>query len=209
MKIEEVISLVESTLADKGIIIDGIVKDNIVSFVESHSKLDAHNESIIYTYLEYEGFHLKDGLKEKMFKDMALHAKSDIVLQFIYRYTDPMMTLEVKPSFDDLVEAGETDCLYSDGYTITYLSDAMKEDYDLLEECLNCIDDALRTAADDYELEDDYSSTVMEFLKDNHYERNTIAEEFETAAYKILPHPSDETLESLAVSRLQLYDLNK
>lgn len=49
----------------------------------------------------------------------------------------------------------------------------------------------------------------MEFLRDNNYEREVVAEEYEAAAFKILPHPNDETLESIAVTKLQLYDLNK
>ena len=83
----------------------------------------------------------------------------------------------------------------------------MKEDYALLEGCLNSIENALEIVSVDYDLDDDYSSTVMEFLRDNNYEREVVAEEFETAAFKILPHQNDETLESLAVARMQLYDL--
>ena len=83
----------------------------------------------------------------------------------------------------------------------------MKEDYDLIEECLNSIENALEIVAVDYYLDDDYSSAVMEFLRDNNYEREVVAEEYEAAACKILPHPNDETLESLAVARMQLYDL--
>jgi len=86
-------------------------------------------------------------------------------------------------------------------------ADFMKEDYDLLEECLNSIENALEIVAVDYYLDDDYFSTVMEFLRDNNYEREVVAEEYEAAAFKILPHPNDETLEALAVARMQLYDL--
>lgn len=209
MNIEELVGLVESTLADKGIIIDRVIKDDLIEFIESHSKIDAHSEEVIYTYREDEGFSLKSGLKEKLFKDLAFHAESVISLQFIYRYNDSAITLEIKPIFYESSEAGETECYYSDGLTISYLADFMKEDHDLLEECLNSIDDALEIIAVDYYLDDDYSSTVIEFLRDNNYEREVVAEEYEAAAFKILPHPNDETLESLAVARMQLYDLNK
>lgn len=209
MNIKEVVRFVESTLSDKGIIIDRVIKDDLIEFVETHSKIDDHSDEVIYTYREDEGFSLESGLKEKLFKDLAFHAESVISLQFIYRYNDSAITLEVKPIFYDLGEAGETECYYSDGRTISYLADFMKEDYDLLEECLNSVENALEIIAVDYYLDDDYSSTVMEFLKDNNYERDVVAEEFETAAFKILPHPNDETLESLAVARMQLYDLNK
>lgn len=207
MNIEEVVGLVESTLADKGIVIDRVVKDDLESFVESHSKIDAHSDEVIFTYHDGEGLSLESGLKERLFKDLAFHSESVISLQFIYRYNDSAITLEVKPIFYEPSEAAETECYYSDGRTISYLADFMKEDYELLEECLNSIDDALEIVAFDYDLDDDYSSTVMEFLRDNNYERELVAEEFETAAFKILPHPNDETLESLAVAKLQLYDL--
>lgn len=209
MNIKEVVRFVESTLSDKGIIIDRVIKDDLESFIESHSKIDAHSDEVIHVYHENDGFEFESGLKEKLFKDLAFHSESVISLQFIYRYNDSAITLEVKPIFYELSEAAETECYYSDGRTISYLADFMKEDYDLLEECLNSIDDALEIVAIDYDLDDDYSSTVMEFLRDNNYERELVAEEFETAAFKILPHPNDETLESLAVAKLQLYDLNK
>ena len=209
MNIEEVVGLVESTLASKDIIIDRVIKDDLVEFVESHSKIDAHIDEVIHVYHENEGFEFESGLKEKLFKDLAFHAESVISLQFIYRYNDSAVALEVKPVFFEPSEAAETECYYSDGQTISYLADLMKEDYELLEECLNSIDDALEIVAFDYDLNDDYSSTVMEFLRDNNYEREVVAEEFETAAFKILPHPNDETLESLAVARMQLYNLNK
>lgn len=207
MNIEELVGLVESTLADKGIIIDRIIKDDLVEFVESHSKIDTRSDEVIHTYHENEGFSLESSLKEKLFKDLAFHAESVISLQFIYRYNDSAVTLEVKPIFYEPNEAGETECYYSDGLTISYLADFMKEDYDLLEGCLNSIENALEIVSVDYDLDDDYSSTVMEFLRDNNYEREVVAEEFETAAFKILPHQNDETLESLAVARMQLYDL--
>ena len=209
MNIVEVVGLVESTLASKGVIIDRVVKDDLESFLESHSKIDAHSDEVIYTYHDGEGLNLENGLRERLFKDLAFHSESVISLQFIYRYNDSAITLEVKPVFYEQGEAGETECYYSDSLTISYLADFMKEDYDLLEECLNTIDDALEIVAVDYELDDDYSSTVMEFLRDNNYERELVADEFETAAFKILQHPNDETLESLAVAKLQLYDLNK
>lgn len=207
MNIEEVVVLVESTLADKGIIIDRVIKDDLVEFIESHSKIDANSDEVIYTYHDGEGLNLENSLRERLFKDLAFHAESVISLQFIYRYNDSAITLEVKPIFYEPSEAGETECYYSDGRTISYLADFMKEDYELLEECLNAIDDALEIVAFDYDLDDDYSSTVMEFLRDNNYERELVAEEFETAAFKVLPHPNDETVESLAVARMQLYDL--
>lgn len=207
MNIEEVVGLVESTLADNGIIIDRVIKDDLVEFVESHSKIDAHSDEVIYTYHDGEGFSFESGLKEKLFKDLAFHAESVISLRFIYGYDSSQITLAVEPVFYESGEAGETECYYSDGLTISYLADFMKEDYELLEECLNSIDDALEIVAVDYDLDDDYSSTVMEFLRDNNCEREMVAEEFETAAFKILPHPNDETLESLAVARMQLYDL--
>ena len=128
-------------------------------------------------------------------------------MQFIYRYNDSAITLEVKPVFYEPDEADETECYYSDGRTISYLADFLKEDYDLLEECLNSIENALEIIAVDYYFDDDYSSTVMEFLRDNNYEREVVAEEYEAAAFKILLHPNDETVESLAVARMQLYDL--
>lgn len=209
MNIEEVVGLVESTLADSGIIIDRVIKDDLVEFVESHSKIDAHSDEVIHVYHENDVFEFESGLKEKLFKDLAFHAESVISLQFIYRYNDSAVALEVKPVFFEPSEAAETECYYSDGRTISYLADFMKEDYELLEECLNSIDDALEIVAADYDLDDDYSSTVMEFLRDNNCEREMVAEEFETAAFKILPHANDETLESLAVAKLQLYDLNK
>lgn len=209
MNIEELVGLVESTLADKGIIIDRIIKDDLVDFVESHSKIDAHSDEVIHVYHENEGFSLESSLKEKLFKDLSFHAESVISLQFIYRYNDSAVTLEVKPIFYEPNEAGETECYYSDGLTISYLADFMKEDYDLLEGCLNIIENALEVIAIDYYLDDDYSSTVMEFLRDNNYEREVVAEEYEAAAFKILPHPNDETVESLAVARMQLHDLNK
>ena len=207
MNIAEVVGLVESTLASKGILIDRVVKDDLESFLELHSKIDAHSDEVIYTYHDGEGFSLEDGLKEKLFKDLAFHSESVISLRFIYNYDSSQITLAVEPIFYESGEAGETECYYSDGQAITYLADFMKEDYDLLEECLNTIDDALEIVAIDYDLDDDYSSTVMEFLRDNNYERELVAEEFETAAFKVLPHPNDETLESLAVAKLQLYDL--
>lgn len=207
MNIEEVVGLVDSTLADNGIIIDRVIKDDLVEFVESHSKIDAHSDEVIHVYHENDVFEFESGLKEKLFKDLAFHAESVISLQFIYRYNDSAVALEVKPVFFEPSEAAETECYYSDGQTISYLADLMKEDYELLEECLNSIDDALEIVAFDYDLDDDYSSTVMEFLRDNNYEREIVAEEYEAAAFKILPHPNDETLESLAVARLQLYDL--
>lgn len=209
MNIEEVVRLVESKLSDKGIIIDRVIKDDLIEFAESHSKIDAHSDEVIHVYHEKDGFEFESGLKEKLFKDLAFHAESVISLTFVYRYESSQITMEVKSSFYDAGEAGETECYYSDGQTITYLSDFMKEDYDLLEECLNSVENALEIVAVDYYLDDDYSSTVMEFLRDNNYEREVAAEEYEAAAFKILPHPNDETLESLAVARLQLYDLNK
>ena len=207
MGIAEIVRFVESTLSDKGIIIDRVIKDDLVEFVELHSKIDAHSDEVIYTYHDGEGLNLENGLIERLFKDLAFHSGSVISLQFVYRYNDSALTLEVKPVFYEPSEAAETECYYSDGRTISYLADFMKEDYELLEECLNAIDDALEIVAIDYDLDDDYSSTVMEFLRDNNYERESVAEEFETAAFKVLPHPNDETLESLAVARLQLYDL--
>lgn len=209
MNIGEVVSLVRSTLSDKGIIIDRHIRDDLIELLESHSKSYAYRDEVIYIYYDHdkEGFSLEDGLRERLFKDLAFHAESVISLQFIYRYSDSAITLEVKPVFYEPSEAAETECYYSDGQTITYLADFMKEDYDLLEECLNSIDDALEIVAFDYDLDDDYSSTVMEFLRDNNYERELVAEEYEKAAFKILPHPNDETLESLAVAKLQLYDL--
>ena len=207
MNIEEVVGLVESTLADKGIIVDRVIKDDLIEFVELHSKIDAHSDEVVYLYHQNDGFELEDGLQERLFKGLAFHAESVISLTFIYRYESSQISMEVKPSFYDAGEAGETECYYSDGHIITYLSDFMKEDYDLLEECLNSIENALEIIAVDYYLDDDYSSTVMEFLRDNNYEREVVAEEFETAAFKILPHPNDETVESLAVARMQLYDL--
>lgn len=207
MNIEEVVGLVESTLASKGIAVDRVVKDDLESFLELHSKIDAHSDEVIYTYHDSEGLNLENSLMERLFKDLAFHSESVISLQFIYRYNDSAITLEVKPIFYEPSEAAETECYYSDGQTISYLADFMKEDYELLEECLNAIDDALEIVAFDYDLDDDYSSAVMEFLRDNNYERELVAEEFETAAFKVLPHPNDETLESLAVAKLQLYDL--
>lgn len=207
MGIAEIVRFVESTLSDKGIIIDRVIKDDLVEFVELHSKIDAHSDEVIYTYHDGEGLNLENGLIERLFKDLAFHSGSVISLQFVYRYNDSALTLEVKPVFYEPSEAAETECYYSDGRTISYLADFMKEDYELLEECLNAIDDALEIVAIDYDLDDDYSSTVMEFLRDNNYERESVAEEFETAAFKVLPHPNDETLESLAVAKLQLYDL--
>lgn len=207
MGIAEIVRFVESTLSDKGIIIDRVIKDDLVEFIESHSKIDAHSDEVIYTYHDDEGLNLENGLRERLFKDLAFHSGSVISLQFFYRYNGSAATLEVKPIFYEPGEAGETECYYSDGRAISYLADFMKEDYNLLEECLNAIDDALEIVAIDYDLDDDYSSTVMEFLRDNNYERESVAEEFETAAFKVLPHPNDETLESLAVARLQLYDL--
>lgn len=209
MNIEEVVGLVESTLADNGIIIDRVIKDDLIEFIESHSKIDAHGDEVIYTYHENDSFEFESGLKEKLFKDRAFHAESVISLRFIYGYDSSQVTLAVKPVFYESSEAGETECYYSDGLTISYLADFMKEDYDLLEECLNSIENALEIVAVDYYLDDDYSSTVMEFLRDNNYEREVVAEEYEAAAFKILPHPNDETLEALAVAKLQLYDLNK
>lgn len=207
MNIAEIVGFVESTLSDKGIIIDRVIKDDLVEFVESHSKIDAHSDEVIHVYHENDGFEFESGLKEKLFKDLAFHAESVISLRFIYIYDSSQITLEVKPVFYEPDEAGETECYYSDGLTISYLADFMKEDYDLLEERLNSIENALEIVAVDYYLDDDDSSTVMEFLRDNNYEREVVAEEFETAAFKILPHPNDETLESLAVAKLQLYDL--
>lgn len=207
MNIAEIVGFVESTLSDKGIIIDRVIKDDLVEFIESHSKKDAHSDEVIHVYHENNDFEFESGLKEKLFKDRAFHAESVISLRFIYSYDSSQVTLAIEPVFYESDEAGETECYYSDGYTITYLSDAMKEDYDLLEECLNSIDDALEIIAVDYYLDDDYSSTVMEFLRDNSYEREVVAEEYEAAAFKILPHPNDETLEALAVARMQLYDL--
>lgn len=207
MNIKEAVRFVESTLSDKGIIIDRVIKDDLIEFVETHSKIDDHSDEVIYTYHENDGFEFESGLKEKLLKDRAFHAESVISLRFIYSYDSSQITLAVEPVFYEPNEAAETECYYSDGLTISYLADFMKEDYELLEECLNSIDDALEIVAFDYDLDDDYSSTVMEFLRDNNYERELVAEESETAAFKILPHPNDETLESLAVARLQLYDL--
>lgn len=207
MNIEEVIGLLESTLAGKGIIIDRIVKDDLIEFVESHSTVDAHSDEVIHVYHDGESFSLENGLKEKLFKDLAFHAESVISLQFIYHYNESAITLEIKPIFYEPSEAAETECYYSDSRTISYLADFMKEDYDLLEECLNSIENALEIVAVDYYLDDDYYSKVMEFLRDNNYERDIVAEEYEAAAFKILPHPNDETVESLAVARMQLYDL--
>lgn len=207
MNIEEVVRLVESTLASKGIAVDRVVKDDLESFIESHSKIDAHSDEVIYTYHENDGFEFESGLKEKLLKDRAFHAESVISLRFIYSYDSSQITLAVEPVFYEPNEAAETECYYSDGLTISYLADFMKEDYDLLEECLNSIENALEIVAVDYYLDDDYSSTVMEFLRDNNYEREVVAEEYEAAAFKILPHANDETLESLAVARMQLYDL--
>lgn len=207
MNIEEVVGLVESTLASKGIAVDRVVKDDLESFLELYSKIDAHSDEVIHVYHENDGFEFESGIKEKLFKDLAFHAESVISLQSIYRYNDSAVALEVKLVFFEPSEASETECYYSDGQTISYLADFMKEDYDLLEECLNSIENALEIVAVDYYLDDDYSSTVMEFLRDNNYEREIVAEEYEAAAFKILPHPNDETLESLAVARMQLYDL--
>lgn len=209
MNIEEVVRLVESTLASKGIAVDRVVKDDLESFLELHSKIDAHSDEVIHVYHENDGFEFESGLKEKLLKDRAFHAESVISLRFIYSYDSSQITLAVEPVFYEPNEAAETECYYSDGLTISYLADFMKEDYDLLEECLNSIENALEIVAVDYYLDDDYSSTVMEFLRDNNYEREVVAEEFETAAFKILPHPNDETVESLAVARMQLYNLNK
>lgn len=209
MNIEEVVGLVQSTLSDKGIIIDRVMKDDLESFLELHSKTDAHSDEVIYTYRENDGFEFESGLKEKLFKDLAFHSESVVSLRFIYGYDSSQVTLAVEPIFYEPNEADETECYYSDGRTISYLADFMKEDYELLEECLNSIDDALEIVAVDYDLDDDYSSTVMAFLRDNNYEREVVAEEYEAAAFKILPHPNDETVESLAVARMQLYDLNK
>ena len=207
MNIAEIVGFVESTLSYKGIIIDRVIKDDLESFIESHSEIDAHSDEVIYTYREDEGFSLESGLKEKLLKDLAFHAESVISLRFIYGYDSSQITLAVEPVFYEPNEAGETECYYSDGRTISYLADFMKEDYDLLEECLNSIENALEIVAVDYYLDDDYFSTVMEFLRDNNYEREVVAEEYEAAAFKILPHPNDETLEALAVARMQLYDL--
>lgn len=207
MNIAEIVRFVESTLSDKGIIIDRVIKDDLVEFIESHSKIDTHSDEIIHVYHENDGFEFESSLKEKLFKDRAFHAESVISLRFIYSYDSSQITLTVEPIFYEPSEAAETECYYSDGQTISYLADLMKEDYELLEECLNSIDDALEIIAVDYDLDDDYSSTVMEFLRDNNYEREIVAEEYEAAAFKILPHPNDETLESLAVAKLQLYDL--
>lgn len=207
MNIAEIVGFVESTLSDKGIIIDRVIKDDLESFIESHSKIDAHSDEVIHVYHENEGFEFESGLKEKLLKDLAFHSESVVSLRFIYGYDSSQVTLAVEPIFYEPSEAGETECYYSDGLTISYLADFMKEDYELLEECLNSIDDALEIVAVDYDLDDDYSSTVMEFLRDNNCEREMVAEEFETAAFKILPHANDETLESLAVARMQLYDL--
>lgn len=207
MNIAEIVGFVESTLSDKGIVIDRVIKDDLVEFVETHSKIDAHSDEVIHVYHENDGFEFESGLKEKLLKDRAFHAESVISLRFIYSYDSSQITLAVEPVFYEPDEAAETECYYSDGLTISYLADFMKEDYDLLEECLNSIENALEIVAVDYYLDDDYSSTVMEFLRDNNYEREVVAEEFETAAFKILPHPNDETLESLAVARMQLYDL--
>ena len=207
MNIAEIVRFVESTLSDKGIIIDRVIKDDLIEFIESHSKIDAHSDEVIYTYHENDGFEFESGLKEKLFKDLAFHAGSVISLQFFYRYNDSAVTSEVEPVFYEPNEAAETECYYSDGLTISYLADFMKEDYDLLEECLNSIENALEIVAVDYYLDDDYSSTVMEFLGNNNYEREVVADEYEAAAFKILPHPNDETLESIAVAKMQLYDL--
>ena len=201
MNITEIVGFVESTLSDKGIIIDRVIKNSLESFIESHSKIDAHSDEVIHVYHENDGFEFESGLKEKLFKDLAFHAESVISLRFIYGYDSSQVTLAVEPVFYEPGEAAETECYYSDGRTISYLADFMKEDYDLLEECLNSIENALEIVAVDYYLDDDYSSTVMEFLRDNNYEREVVAEEFETAAFKILPHANDETLESLAVAR--------
>ena len=57
MNIAEIVGFVESTLSDKGIIIDRIIKDNLVEFVESHSKIDTRSDEVIHTYHENEGFH--------------------------------------------------------------------------------------------------------------------------------------------------------
>ena len=207
MNIAEIVRFVESTLSDKGIIVDRVIKDDLIEFVELHSKIDAHSDEVIYTYHDGEGLNLENGLAERLFKNLAFHSESDISLKFIYGYDSSQITLAVEPVFYEPNEAGETECYYSDGRTISYLADFMKEDYDLLEECLNSIENALEIVAVDYYLDDDYSSAVMEFLRDNNYEREVVAEEFETAAFKILPHPNDKTLESLAVAKLQLYDL--
>ena len=207
MNIEELVGFVESTLSDNGIIIDRVIKDDLVEFVESHSKIDAHSDEVIYTYHDGESFSLENGLKEKLFKDLAFHAESVISLQSIYHYNESAITLEIKPIFYEPSEAGETECYYSDSLTISYLADFMKEDYDLIEGCLNSIENALEVIAVDCYLDDDYSSTVMAFLRDNNYERDIVAEEYEATAFKILPHPNDETVESLAVARMQLYDL--
>lgn len=207
MNIAGLVGFLESTLSDKGIIIDRVIKDDLESFIESHSKIDAHSDEVIHVYHENDGFEFESGLKEKLFKDLAFHAESVISLRFIYGYDSSQVTLAVELIFYEPNEAAETECYYSDGRTISYLADFMKEDYELLEECLNSIDDALETVAVDYNLDDDYSSTVMEFLRDNNYEREIVAEEYEAAAFKILPHPNDETLEALAVARMQLYEL--
>lgn len=157
--------------------------------------------------MKNDGFEFESSLKEKLFKDLAFHSESVVSLRFIYGYDSSQVTLAVEPVFYEPGEAAETECYYSDGRTISYLADFMKEDCDLLEECLNNIENALEIVAVDYYLDDDYSSTVMKFLRDNNYEREIVAEEYEAAAFKILPHPNDETLESLAVAKLQLYDL--
>ena len=127
MNIAEIVGFVESTLSDKGIIIDRVIKDDLVEFIESHSKIDAHSNEVIYTYHDGESFSLENGLKEKLFKDLAFHAESVISLQFIYHYNDSsQVTLAVKPVFYESSEAGETECYYSDGQTISYLVDLMK-----------------------------------------------------------------------------------
>lgn len=52
MNIEELVGFVESTLSDKGIIIDRVIKDDLVEFVEFHSKIDAHSDEVIHVYHE-------------------------------------------------------------------------------------------------------------------------------------------------------------
>ena len=59
MNIAEIVGFVESTLSDKGIIIDRVIKDDLESFIESHSKIDANSDEVIYTYHDGEGLNLE------------------------------------------------------------------------------------------------------------------------------------------------------
>ena len=110
MNIAEIVRFVESTLSDKGIIVDRVIKDDLESFIESHSKIEAHSDEVIYTYRENDGFEFESGLKEKLFKDLAFHSESVVSLRFIYGYDSSQITLAVEPVFYEPNEAGETEC---------------------------------------------------------------------------------------------------